>query len=137
MLNLPLTVVLDTNILTVPAQFSIDIFSEAERVLERSVEFVVVSPVVKELQKKLENASTTERFKFRVALDLVERCSLVDIEEGFSSTSVDDQILEFAESCNGVIATNDKELRERALQRSIPVLHMRGKKRLELRGTVR
>jgi rRNA-processing protein FCF1 len=130
-------VVLDTNILTVPAQFSIDIFAEAETVLERTVEFVVLTSVVKELQKKLDAASTTGRFKFRVALDLVERCSLVDIDKDLSSKSVDDQILDFAEACNGVIATNDKELRSRALQRSIPVLLMRGKKRLVLQGTVR
>ena len=137
MLKLPVTVVLDTNILTVPAQFSVDIFSEAERVIERSIEFVVLKSVIEELERKLEVAVRTEKFKFRIALDFVERCTIVGLDEESSTMPVDDQVLEYTQSVNGVVATNDKKLRERALAQSVPVLFMRGKKRLELQGTIR
>ena len=136
MLNLPIIVVLDTNILTVPAQFNVDIFSETERVLERRVEFVVLRSVVGELEKKLESAGRTEKFKFRVALDFIERCTVIELDDVSPTKPVDDQVLEYARSINGVIATNDKELRERALAQSVPVLYMRGKKRLELQGSI-
>ena len=132
---MPLIVVLDTNILTVPAQFGVDIFAESERVLERNIEFVVLDSVVGELEKKLEDAVRTERYKFRVALDLVERCSR--IQSGSEVRLVDDQVLDYADKTNGVIATNDRNLRERALEQGIAVLFLRGKKKLELHGIIR
>ncbi len=137
MLILPIIVVLDTNILTVPAQFGVDIFAETERVIERNIEFIVLKSVVKELERNLEAVVRTERFKFRTALDFVERCTVVELDEISKIKPVDDQVLEYAFSVNGVVATNDKELRERSLTRGVPVLFLRGKKRLELQGTIR
>lgn len=134
---MPVIVVLDTNILTVPAQFSIDIFAESERVVERRIEFVVLKSVIQELERKLENAVRTEKSKFRIALDFVERCTIIGLDEPTSAKPVDDQVLEYARSVNGIVATNDKELREKSLEQGIPVLFMRGKKRLELQGTIR
>ena len=134
---MPVIVVLDTNILTVPAQFSVDIFAESERVVERRIEFVVLKSVIEELERKLEGAVRTEKFKFRIALDFVERCTIIGLDELTSAKPVDDQVLEYAQSVNGVVATNDKELREKSLKQGVPVLFMRGKKRLELQGTIR
>ena len=134
---MPLIVVLDTNILTVPAQFSVDIFAETERVLERNIEFIVLQSVVRELERNLQNAVRTEKYKFRIALDFVKRCTLIDLDEISRTKPVDDQVLEYAYSVNGVVATNDKELRERALTQGVPVLFLRGKKRLELQGSIR
>jgi rRNA-processing protein FCF1 len=136
-LELPVIVVLDTNILTVPAQFSVDIFTESERIVERRIEFVVLKSVIQELERKLEVAARTEKFKFRIALDFVERCTVVGLDEQTSSRPVDDQVLEYAQSVNGIVATNDKALREKSLEHGVPVLFMRGKKRLELKGTIR
>ena len=134
---MPIIVVLDTNILTVPAQFSVDIFAESERVVERRIEFVVLKSVIQELERKLQGAVRTEKFKFRTALDFVERCTIIGLDELTSAKPVDDQVLEYALSVNGIVATNDKELREKSLEHGVPVLFMRGKKRLELQGTVR
>ena len=130
-------VVLDTNFLVVPAQFSIDIFTESERILEGRVEFVVPRSVIQELERKLDVGTRSERFKFRIALDLIDRCTIIEPEEFSSSSPVDEQVLEYAIAVNGVVATNDRELRERSLQRGVPVIILRGKKRLELIGTVR
>ena len=134
---MPVIVVLDTNILAVPAQFSVDIFAESERVVERRIEFVVLKSVIQELERKLQGAVRTEKFKFRIALDFVERCTIIGLDELTSAKPVDDQVLEYALSVNGIVATNDKELREKSLEHGVPVLFMRGKKRLELQGTVR
>jgi rRNA-processing protein FCF1 len=134
--DLPLCVILDTNFLTVPTQFGVDIFSEAERVLERRVEFIILESVVNEIRARLENAGKTESRTFKVALDLTERCRIVEIDQSLEDSIVDDQLLWYTTSVNGVLATNDKELRNRALERGIPVLMLRGKKHLELKGTV-
>lgn len=136
MRTLPLCVILDTNFLTVPAQFGVDVFSEAERVLERSIEFILLESVIDEIKTKLERAGKTERRMFKVALDLTERCKVVKIDQSMKTFLVDDQLLEYAVSVRGVLATNDKELRERAAKRGVPVLILRGKKHLELKGSI-
>lgn len=111
-------------------------FSEAERVLERSIEFILLESVISEIRTNLEKAGKTERRIFTIALDLTERCKIVDIEQSLKELLVDDQLLEYTVSVNGVLATNDKELRERAIERGIPVLMLRGKKHLELKGSI-
>ena len=73
---------------------------------------------------------------FKVALDLVERCKIVEPNQSMKDSMVDDQLLEYTVSVGGVLATNDRELRERAAEKGIPVLMLRGKKHLELKGTV-
>jgi len=133
---LALVVVLDTNILTVPAQFGVDIFSEAERVLERNIEFVVLDSVVMELERNLKSTTGKEERWFKIALDLVERCRIVRLPDALQSIPVDEGILEYAKSSKGVIATNDKGLKERAISQGTPVLYLRGKKRLQLMGFI-
>lgn len=134
--TLPLCVILDTNFLTVPAQFGVDVFSEAERVLERSVEFILLESVIDEIRAKLERSGKTESRMFKVALDLTERCRVVEIDQSMKDFLVDDQLLEYAISVRGVLATNDRELRERAAERGVPVLMLRGRKHLELKGSI-
>ena len=134
--NMPLPVIMDTNFLTVPAQFGVDVFSEAERVLERSLDFILLDSVVEEINSKLERASRTEARMFKIALDLVERCTIVPVDEAAKSTPVDDQLLVYTKSVEGILATNDRELRERAKSQGVPVLLLRGKKHLELEGSM-
>lgn len=134
---MPVLVVIDTNFIVVPAQFGVDIFTEAERVLERKVEFVVLSSAVDEIEKKMEEATKrTEKLQFRIAKDLIERCRVVDVDPNSKQVSVDSQLLDYASSVEGVLATNDRELRQRARAKGVPVLFLRGKKILMLEGTV-
>ena len=133
---LALDVILDTNFLTIPAQFGVDVFSEAERVLEHKVEFVLLDSVVAEIRSNLEKAGRAESRLFKVALDLTVRCRVVKASPKLKELRVDDQLLEYAVAVNGVLATNDRELRNKAADRGIPVLMLRGRSHLELEGTV-
>ncbi len=130
-------VILDTNFLAVPAQFGVDIFSEIERVLERRVEFVLLESTVKEIDLKGGlGAGKTNRHVFKIAKDLIHRCKVVKVPESLTVMPVDDQLLEYASLVRGALATNDRELRRKARERRIPVLLLRGKKRVVLEGTV-
>ncbi|MGY5854771.1 MAG: nucleotide-binding protein [Candidatus Thorarchaeota archaeon] len=134
---MPVLVVIDTNFILVPAQFGVDIFTEAERVLERKVEFVVLASAVDEIEKKMEKATKrTEKLQFRIAKDLVARCRVVEMNPNSEQKDVDSQLLDYASSVEGVLATNDRELRQRARAKGVPVLFLRGKKILMLEGTV-
>ena len=134
---MPVRVVLDTNFLLVPAQFGIDIFEESARVVERAVEIVVLESVVMEIESKLQRQqSRTERTAFRIAKNLIERCRVIPTSPRTEGMGVDDQLLEYAVREHCILATNDRELRRRARERGVPVIHMRGRKRLEIEGHV-
>jgi rRNA-processing protein FCF1 len=129
-------VVVDTNFLTVPYQFSVDVFSEAKMILEQRVEFVILDSVLEEINKLAKTAKGSDRRAFRIALELAENCKIVDVQDSLSEMSVDDQLIEYTDHSGGVLATNDKDLRARARARGLPVLLLRGKKRLALEGEV-
>ena len=134
---MPLVVVIDTNFLLVPAQFAVDIFIEAERVLERNLDFVLLSSTLDELEQKLQSATNkTEIRHFKIAKELAKRCRIVETDEESMKLPVDDQVLAYAQSVRGVLATNDKELRVRAKSNGVPVLILRGMKYLVLEGYV-
>ncbi len=135
--KLPLIVVVDTNFLAVPVQFGLDIFEEAGRVLERQLEFHIPDSVVFEMEKRWSNPrDNKERLAFNVARSLVQRCKIITIPEAWKKLSVDDQVLRYAKHVKGVLATNDKELRKKARFANIPVLFLRGRKKLEIDGTI-
>ena len=48
--NEALKVILDSNALFVPLEFKLDIFVEVEHLLNRNVDFVLLSPVKRELE---------------------------------------------------------------------------------------
>ncbi|MFW9800329.1 MAG: PIN domain-containing protein [Candidatus Thorarchaeota archaeon] len=132
-----LPVVVDTNFMTVPSQFNVDVFSEAERVLESRVEFVVLSSVKTEIDAKARDAKGgSDKRAFKIAGELVNRCRIAEIEDSLLKLPVDDQLLEYATHVEGVLATNDKELRTRARALGIPVLFLRAQKHLALDGTL-
>ncbi len=135
--NLPLIVVVDTNFIAVPVQFGVDIFSEAERVLERKLDFVIISSALDELERKQDSAQSKARDRyFRVARDLAKRCRIVGPDGLPDADSVDDQVLEYTRAVNGVLATNDRALKRKAREAGVPVLILRGRKHLVLDGVV-
>ncbi len=72
----------------------------------------------------------------RLQGELVNRCRIAEVEESLLELPVDDQLLGHATLVDGVLATNDKELRARARALGIPVLFLRAQKRLALDGTL-
>ncbi|MFX0046396.1 MAG: PIN domain-containing protein [Candidatus Hermodarchaeota archaeon] len=132
-----LPVVVDTNFMTIPAQFNVDIFAEAERVLERRFEFVILPSVADEIEAGTrESKGRGKRLAFRIARDLTRRCRAVETEKSILELPVDDQLLEYAIQVEGVLATNDRELRSRAREQGVPVLFLRGRKQLSVEGTL-
>lgn len=135
MRTLPVKIVLDTNFLTIPAEFGVDIFAECERIIERIATFIVLQPVFTEIERRLDKPrSKTEKRKFRIAMNLIERCEVISTP--FSDTPVDDQLVSYAHSNDAVIATCDKGLRKKAREKGIPVLYLRGKKYIALDGSI-
>jgi len=130
-----LKIILDSNALFVPFQFKIDIFEELGKLLNMKFDLVVLSPIRKELEAIAEKGSPKMRKWASCALKLAERCSVLDIEEN-SAESPDDIIIKAAKMWNYPVFTNDKELRRRLRDISVPVIYVRKKSRLEFDGRI-
>ncbi|MGV9102536.1 MAG: PIN domain-containing protein [Promethearchaeia archaeon] len=132
-----LPVIVDTNFLMLPAQFGIDIFTQADEAVDRKTEFIVLDSVVAEVERKVSKATgSKEKRLLRVTTELMKRCRMVEVEDDMAGMPVDDQVLEYAKKVSGVIATNDKELRAKARKFEIPLLILRGRKRVVVEGLI-
>ncbi len=111
-------VILDANSLLMPFQFSINLDQEIRR-LVGNAQIYVPSSVIDEL-------TSLDR---KAPLELSKKYRKVEVEkEG------DDGVLEAVSKLDGVVVTNDKELKKRALEQNNPVAFLRSKSHLELIG---
>ena len=130
-----LKVIMDSNALFVPFQFRIDVFRELERLLNGRFELVLLSAVKRELEILAEKAAPKMRRNACFALKFAERCRLVEVAASISELT-DDVIVEVAREWGAVVFTNDKLLRKRLRDISVPVVYVRQKSRLEIDGIV-
>ena len=127
--------ILDSNFLFVPSEFRVDIFEELERLLGQRVDLVLLSSTYEEIRKIAEEGSPKIRQQASLALELAEKCRIVQVEKGFEETC-DDVIVRVAKEWGSPVATNDRMLRRRLRRRGIPVIFLRQKQRLELAGAL-
>ena len=130
-----LKVILDANALFVPLQFKIDIFSDLKRLLNRSFEAILLSPVKRELEALAKKGAPKLRKNAAYALELAAKCKYVEIDASIAA-STDDIILKIAKEWGAPVLTNDRPLRKRLRDISVPVIYVRQKSRLEIDGLI-
>jgi hypothetical protein len=131
----PVKVIMDSNALFVPLQFKIDIFYGLEQLLERSFELILLSPVKRELEALAKKGSPKMRKNALYTLKLAEKCSYVKVDAPASALA-DDIIVEIAKEWKSPVFTNDRELKKRLRDISVPVIYVRQKSRLEIDGMI-
>jgi hypothetical protein len=102
-----------------PFEFRIDLEKELSRLLG-SYRVLVPKTVVRELKR----LSRSNR-KAKASLKLIERFEVIE-----SNKEGDESILEVAEKTNGIVITNDRELKNRLKEMSVGVIFLRAKKKL-------
>jgi rRNA-processing protein FCF1 len=122
-----LKVILDSNALFVPLQL--------KRLLNRNVEFVLLSPVKRELEMLAAKDSPKIRREAVYALRLAEKCRYVAVDDS-EKLPTDDVIVKVAKSWNSPVFTNDRQLKRRLRDISVPVIYVRQKSRLEIDGLI-
>jgi hypothetical protein len=130
-----LKIILDSNAFFVPFQFKIDILEELKILLNIRFELVLLSPIRTELETIARKGSPKMRKWASYALKLAEKCVFLDVEEKFA-VSPDDAIAELAKKWDCPVFTNDRELRRRLRNISVPVIYVRQKSRLEIDGRI-
>jgi rRNA-processing protein FCF1 len=131
----PVKVILDSNALFVPFQFKIDIFDCLEQLLERNLELILLSPIKRELETLAKKGSPKMRKNASYALKIAEKCRYVEVNAP-ASMLTDDVIVKIAEEWKTPVFTNDRQLKKRLRDISVPVIYVRQKSRLEIDGMI-
>ena len=116
-------------------EFKLDIFGEVERLLNRHVALVLLSPVKHELELLAVKDSPKTRREALYALKLAEKCNYIPIEDD-GKIPTDDVIVKVAKAWDSPVFTNDSQLRRRLRDISVPVIYVRQKSRLEIDGLI-
>lgn len=127
-------IILDTNFLLIPAQFGIDIFSEIEKICHLKYELCIVDKTVDELDKIINTQKGKSKRAAKLALSLLKAKNLKRIVTTDSEKDVDNLILDIISAKKGyIVATLDKELRDKIKEKQVPVICLRSKKYLMLK----
>jgi len=129
----PLRIILDSNALFMPLQFKIDIFEELRSIAGTNYEFVLLSPVLHELEQLSEEGKAKLKKDASDASELAKRCRIISVDQPDEST-VDDVIVKVAAEWKTLVFTNDRQLRKRLRNINVPVIYVRQKSKLEIEG---
>ena len=121
------TVILDSSAILMFFEFSVDWEKELSRLLDGFC-IVVPTEVIKELEVLSKQTASARKRKASAALKLAKRYQTAET----NAENADDAVIEAAKKTQGVVVTNDTELRKRLNHDSIPVIFLRGKKKLAL-----
>lgn len=115
-------IIIDTNFAIIPFQFKIDIFQEFQNVVEGKYKLLFPKICLDEL-KKTDYESEALKLLKNKNVDFVD----ISIKK-----NVDNSILEYGKEKNACIATQDKELKKKALKEGLCVITLRQKKYLKV-----
>ena len=118
-------VIIDTNGLMIPGQFGIDIFSELEQLGFYS--FIVPNATVKELEKIMATGRGKDKSAAKMALSLLDRCTIID-KNGYGEK----KIIDMAISMDAAVLTNDAELKKRLCSKGVTNVYLRDRTRLSI-----
>jgi rRNA-processing protein FCF1 len=121
------TVILDSNAIMMLFEFSLDLERELTRLLG-SYHIVVPTSVIQELELLSKHAKGNKKTKAQASLQLIQK---YDIQKS-DKQNVDESIVTLAKQTNGIVVTNDKELKNRLKEHSLSVIFLRAKKKLAL-----
>ncbi|MFT4297671.1 MAG: PIN domain-containing protein [Candidatus Woesearchaeota archaeon] len=130
-------IIFDTNFLVIPERFKIDIFSEAKKMIDSAdIGFMVFDKTIYELQK-LASAKGKTGISAKVALELINSKG-INVINTDNREYVDDMLVNYRSylpdlKAEVIIATQDKELKERLKKNKIKVLVMANKSKLSIK----
>ncbi len=121
---------MDTNFLLVPGQFNVNIFLEFERIMDEPFELCVLEGTLEELQELAEGNSKKAR-DAKLGYVLAEQKGLKKLRG--SQDHVDDALVNMVDD-ETLIATQDKELKQRVKEKGGKVITVRNKQHLVKEG---
>jgi rRNA-processing protein FCF1 len=119
-------VILDSNALMMLFEFSINLEDELTRLLGK-FQIIIPNPIFDEIKYLSKHGKGKKKFIAKPTLDIIKKYKIVDVEG-----NADDSVLILAKKLNGIVLTNDREIRKRAKEASLHNIFLRGKNQLLL-----
>ena len=119
-------VVLDSSAIMMLFEFSIDLEYELA-LLVGKFHIVLPKPIFDELKFLSEHGKGKKRRIAKPALELTKHYEILEAEG-----KGDDSVLFLAQKLDGVIVTNDRNLKQRAKEKCLKTIYLRSKKKLVL-----
>ena len=120
-------VILDSSAILMVFEFPINLEDELRRLVGR-YRIIIPNSILKEL-KLLSNKGDGKKKTFaKASLKLIENYDVEDSED----LDGDSSVLFLAKKHQGIVVTNDKELRKRVKDEKLNVIYLRGKGKLVL-----
>ncbi|MCB9361909.1 nucleotide-binding protein [Candidatus Woesearchaeota archaeon] len=123
-------VILDTNFLLIPAYFGVDIITGIEELLP-GAELVIHPGTERELKNIQEKQRGKEKKAAALAMQIIRNNNINKLNmdcEGY----VDGDILTLVDREKHIVATQDKELKDKLKKKGIPIIILRQKRYVEL-----
>jgi rRNA-processing protein FCF1 len=117
--------------LMLPLEKKINLSYEFERILNVAFEIVIPQIVLIELEDIKEKGEMATKRKAQLALNLARSFRII---ESKTEGHADYELIHLAEIHKAVIATNDRKLRSRLMDKGIAVISLHGKNKLALFG---
>ena len=119
-------IVLDTSSILMLFEFSINLEDELTRLCGK-YRILIPKPIIDELKILSKRGKGKKKYNAKPALNLIKKYETSETE-GIG----DDSVLYLAKKHNGIVITNDKELRKRAKEIHLKTIYMREKSKLVL-----
>jgi len=114
-------IMLDTNFLVAPFQLSIDLFDEIDRIYPVNEVYT--------LEDAIQEARSIEQGRYKNLVDKLIETQDIEVLETEGEGEVDDLLVDICDDF--IIATNDRELKERLVKKGAEVLFIRSGSHLE------
>ena len=120
------TVILDSSALMMPFEYSVNLEDELTRLLGK-FQILIPKPIVEELISLSKIGKGRKKRLAKSALVFIKNYNIID-----SEGKGDDSVLFLAKKYQGIVVTNDRDLRNRVKKSSLQTIFLRGKKKLFL-----
>ncbi|MGL4669625.1 MAG: PIN domain-containing protein [Methanobacteriaceae archaeon] len=125
-------IIIDTNFFMIPFQFGVDIISELQKTLP-GYDLVAPNFVIKELKKLKKTQKGKDKIAAGIGIKIANSPLIVKKEVELKKKEyVDNALLRISK----VLATNDKELHQKAKAKGITVVYLRQKKYMAIDGHI-
>ena len=125
---------LDTNFLMIPAQFKVDVFEEIKRICHFQYELCILEKSIKELEKIKSEQKGKHKDAAKIAIGIINqkiKQKSLNITAFSKDIAVDDILVELS-NAETIVATQDKELKQRILEKGGRLIVLRNKTHLEI-----
>ena len=124
-------ILLDTNFMMIPYKFGVDIFTQIDRILTFKYRLFVLDKTLEELKNIVEKQKGKNREAAKIALKLTAIKNIGIIKTN-GNKKTDDAIIDLSSKNDYIVATQDKDLKRRLINRGTGVIVIRQKKILAL-----